>query len=134
MLLKSLTYTSWATPGLLPADVESILQSARTNNPLQGLSGLLIFNGSAFLQILEGVEPAVDELFGQLRRDRRHSNMSVRDERMIERRSFPDWAMAYLRLEDGRFVGESAVERALTRDVPPNLLNIVRGLTHNVMK
>lgn len=133
MLLKSLTYTSWANPGLSPADVESILLAARTNNPLQGLSGLLIFNGTAFLQILEGVEPAIDELVEKLKRDKRHSNMSIRDERPIDRRSFPDWAMAYLSLEDGRFIGEAAVERALTRDVPPNLLNIVRGLTHNFM-
>lgn len=134
MELKSLTYTSWANPSLTADDVESILTSARTNNPLQGLSGVLIFNGPVFMQILEGVEPAVDELVRRLADDRRHSNMSIRDERSVARRSFPDWAMAYLRLEDGLFVGEAEVERVLTRELPDSLRNMVRGLVHNVMK
>ena len=134
MELKTLTYTSWARPGLAAADLDSILTSARINNPLQGLTGVLIFNGSHFLQILEGVEPAIDELLGRLKVDRRHSNISVRDERPITSRAFPDWAMAYMQLEDGRFIGEAAVERLLTRDLAPPLRNIIRGMTHSIIK
>ena len=66
MELKSLIYTSWASPSLSSEDVDSILDSARINNPLQGLSGILIFNGAHFMQILEGVEPSVDELVVRL--------------------------------------------------------------------
>lgn len=131
MKLKSLMYTSWASPGLRSGEVDSILEAARTNNPLQGLSGVLIFNGSHFLQILEGVEPAVDELVGRLKVDKRHSNMSIRDERWITQRIFPDWAMAYLLLKNDQFVGEAEVERLLQRDLPESLRNLIRGLTHS---
>lgn len=134
MELKTLTYTSWARPGLTAADLESILTSARINNPLQGLTGVLLFNGSHFLQILEGVEPAIDELIGRLKVDKRHSNISVRDERPITGRAFPDWAMAYMQLENGRFIGEAAVERLLTRELAPPLRNIIRGMTHSIIK
>ena len=134
MELKSLIYTSWAQPGLRPDDVESILGSARVNNPLKGISGILIFNGPNFMQILEGVEPAIDDLIGRLKNDKRHSNMTIRDERLIARRNFPDWAMAYLRLEDQRFVGDAEIERALTRDLPEPLRNMIRGLTHTFVK
>lgn len=134
MELKSLTYTSWASPSLTADDVHSILASARTHNPLHGLSGVLLFNGSVFMQILEGVEPAIDELVRLLVDDRRHSNMSIRDERMIERRSFPHWEMAYVRLEDALFVGEAEVERLLERELPESLRNMVRGLLHDVIK
>ena len=134
MQLKSLTYTSWANPGLKSEDVDSILGSARTNNPMQGLTGLLIFNGSAFLQILEGVEPAIDELVAVLRTDKRHSNISIRDERPLTARSFPGWAMAYLRLENDEFIGEHEIERALGRDIPPSVRNMVRGLTHGLTR
>ena len=134
MELKSLIYTSWANPSLRPEDVDSILASARINNPLQGLSGVLIFNGANFMQILEGVEPAIDELVARLKNDKRHSNMSIRDVRMIARRTFPDWAMAYLLLENGQFVGEAEVERLLKRDLPESLRNMIRGLTHAVLK
>ena len=134
MELKSFTYTSWASPSLRPGDVDAILDSARANNPLQGLTGVLIFNGAYFMQILEGAEPAIDDLVGRLRTDKRHSNMSIRDERLIVGRTFPNWAMAYLRLEDGQFVGEAEVERVLTRDLPESLRNLIRGLTHSLIR
>lgn len=134
MELKSLTYTSWAKPGLRAEDVESILEAARINNPMQGLSGVLIFNGANFMQILEGVEPAVDELVARLKRDKRHSNIAIRDEQWIARRNFPNWAMAYVTLENGQFIGEAEVERLLNRDLSPSIRNMIRGLTYNLTK
>ena len=134
MELKSLTYTSWAKPGLRAEDVESILEAARINNPMQGLSGVLIFNGANFMQILEGVEPAVDELVARLKRDKRHSNIAIRDEQSIARRNFPNWAMAYVTLENGQFIGEAEVERLLNRDLSPSIRNMIRGLTYNLTK
>lgn len=133
MSIKILIYTSWARPSLTAQDVDDILASARTNNPLEGITGVLIFNGTAFMQILEGGDDAIDRLARRLATDPRHSNMSIRDERPIERRSFPSWGMAYLQLRDGSFVGEAEVRRALERDLPDAIRNIARGLVHNVM-
>lgn len=129
MHLKSLTYTSWARSTISDEEVESILWSARTNNPLDGLTGVLIFNGTAFMQVLEGAEVAVDEMTRRLGRDSRHFNMHVREERMIDQRAFPDWSMAFLRLDGGELVGEAAIQRALKRDVPESTRNIIKGLT-----
>ena len=130
--LKVLTYTSWARPGITAAEVDAILGAARVNNPLDGLTGVLIFNGDAFVQIVEGGAAGVDALAGRLQSDPRHFNMSIRDERPIDARTFPDWSMAFLRLDDGRFEGEEAVARALERDLPQGLRNIVLGLTHAI--
>jgi hypothetical protein len=130
--LKALTYTSWARPGIGAAEVDAILGSARVNNPLDGLTGVLIFNGTAFVQIVEGSAAGVDALAARLQSDPRHFNMSIRDERAIETRTFPDWSMAFLRLDDGRFEGEEAVARALNRDLPQGLRNILLGLTHGI--
>ena len=132
--LKALTYTSWARPGITAAEVDAILGSARVNNPLDGLTGVLLFNGDAFVQIVEGSATAVDALALRLATDPRHFNMSIRDERAIEARTFPDWSMAFMRLADGRFEGEDAVARALERDLPQSLRNILLGLTHAIRK
>ncbi|HXG99940.1 MAG TPA: BLUF domain-containing protein [Sphingomicrobium sp.] len=132
MELKALTYTSWARAGIRSDEVDSILSSARVNNPLEGLTGVLIFNGESFMQILEGGESAVDGLVARLRSDPRHCNMTIRDERLIGSRTFPDWSMAYLRLDNGEFEGEQDVERALRRDLTPSLRNILLGLTHSM--
>lgn len=132
MELKALTYTSWARPSISDEDVASILGSARTNNPLEGLTGLLIFNGGAFMQILEGSESAVDDMAARLRGDNRHSNFFVREERLISERTFSDWSMAYLRIERDEFIGEDKVQRALRRQVPEPTRNIIKALTQAI--
>lgn len=134
METKALTYTSWARPGIRPEDVNAIIAAARINNPLDGITGVLIFNGTGFLQILEGGQSAVDHLAKHLASDPRHSNMSIRDERLISARTFPDWSMAYLRLDDGEFEGEGAVKRALERDLPQPLRNIVAGMVSMIVR
>ena len=134
MQLKTLTYTSWARAGLRPDEVDTILSSAKINNPLDGITGVLIFNGTAFMQILEGSEEAIDGLTSRLVSDPRHSNMSIRDRRLIEKRSFPNWSMAYLRLETGEFQGQDEIVKALSRDLPQPVRNIVMGLTQSVLQ
>ena len=132
--LKVLTYTSWARAGIRADEVDAILSSSRINNPLEGITGVLIFNGSAFMQVLEGGDAAIDGLRARLERDPRHSNMSVRDDRPIEQRTFPNWSMAYLRLESGEFHGKDEVVTALSRDLPQPVRNIVMGLTQSLLQ
>jgi hypothetical protein len=132
--LKSLTYTSWARPGIGHDQIEAILTSARTNNPPDGITGVLVFNGTTFLQTLEGGQSSVNSLVRRLSSDPRHSNMSIRDERPVSQRTFPDWSMAYMRLTDGIFQGEEAVQRALDRDLPPRLRNIILGMMTTIAR
>jgi hypothetical protein len=99
---------------------------------LDGITGVLIFNGGAFMQILEGSEQAVSDMTGRIRVDNRHSNFFTRDERLIGERSFPDWSMAYLRLKDDEFIGEDRVRRALTRSIPEPTRNIIKALTQSI--
>lgn len=101
MRLKTLTYTSRARLDLGDEDLTAIHQSARHLNALDGITGLLLFDGSRFLQIVEGAEDAVDNLVERLRMDPRHSAFEVRDEREVERRSFPDWSMELVRVSAG---------------------------------
>jgi hypothetical protein len=82
-------------------DLAAIHETARHLNALDGISGLLLFDGARFLQIVEGAEDAVDNLVERLRMDSRHSAFEVRDERYVERRSFADWSMELLRVSAG---------------------------------
>lgn len=101
MRLKTLTYTSRARLDLGDEDLGAIHETARHLNALDGITGLLLFDGSRFLQIVEGSEDAIDNLVERLRMDPRHSAFEVRDERFVERRSFPDWSMELLRVSAG---------------------------------
>ena len=84
MLLKTVTYTSRARLDLTSQDLTDIHETARHFNALDGITGLLIFNGVHFLQIVEGALVAIDSLMERLWLDDRHSALEVRDERLID--------------------------------------------------
>ncbi|MDQ3245974.1 MAG: BLUF domain-containing protein [Pseudomonadota bacterium] len=98
MDLKSLAYTSLAALDLTASDLEAIHQTARELNALDGVTGLLIFNGTHFLQIIEGGEDSINELVERLRRDVRHSGFEIREEHKVTERAFPDWSMQMVRV------------------------------------
>src|SRR6478672_8692961 len=121
MSLKSLTYTSLARLDLQAGDIEAIHRTAREVNALEGITGLLIFNGTRFLQIIEGSPQAIDDLVERLRRDPRHSGLEVRDERAVTERAFPDWSMELVQVSGGYFETKANVAERL----PPTVAEAV---------
>lgn len=128
MPLKSLTYTSLAELDLESSDLEAIHRTARELNALDGITGLLIFNGTHFLQIVEGDEAAVADLVARLRRDRRHSSLEIRDEREIGERSFPDWSMELVRVTASYFEAKDKIAETL----PPSIASDVRDRVYRM--
>jgi Sensors of blue-light using FAD len=131
--LRSLTYSSWASRALVTSDVERILHSCRVNNGLDGVTGILIYNGGAFVQVLEGAPDALDDTLERIRRDPRHRDLSVRDDRPILERNFPNWDMAYLELENGHTLGQEALERALERPVALPTLRLLQEISRTML-
>lgn len=132
MKLKTLTYTSRARLDLTSQDLIDIQESARHFNALDGITGLLIFNGVHFLQIIEGSEGAIDSLLARLRLDDRHSAIEVRDERMIEQRSFPDWSMELCQVSTDRFEASDAVESVLPDGIAPTVRDRILTMTAGI--
>jgi hypothetical protein len=123
--LKTLTYTSRARLDLRDEDLAAIHETARHLNALDGVTGLLLFDGSRFLQIVEGAEDAIDNLVERLRMDPRHSAFEVRDERFVERRSFPDWSMELLRVSAGYTSAQDEVAAAVPASVAAPVRELV---------
>ena len=98
------------------------MTSATRNNAAAGITGLLLFNGQNFLQLLEGEQDAVDSLLDRVESDPRHSGVVVVTDLEIAERSFPDWSMRLLRLAD-----EAELRRrTLEAHLPGNLDDMVR--------
>lgn len=129
MQLKTLTYTSRARLDLTSQDLSDIHESARHFNALEGITGLLIFNGVHFLQMIEGSEAAIDSLLGRLRLDDRHSAIEVRDERLIEERSFPEWSMELCQVSTDRFEARGEVEAVLPEGIVPMVRERILRMT-----
>ena len=118
MQLTSVTYTSLARLDLQSSDLEEIHRSAREQNALDGVTGLLMFNGTHFLQIIEGSEAAIGQLVERLRRDSRHTGFEIRDRRKVDARSFPDWSMELVRVNASYFQARDTIADRLPDTVP----------------
>ncbi len=125
-MLSQYLYISTA-PTLGRDEVDSILAASARNNPVRGITGLLLFNGRNFLQLLEGEEGEVAGLMDTITADPRHSGVSVLDHRGIESRTCPDWAMKRV------LIAESIASRRemLERDLPEGLDPDVRKMIVN---
>jgi hypothetical protein len=85
---------------------------------LDGITGLLVFNGTHFLQIVEGAEDAIEDLVERLRKDPRHNGFEIRDRRKVDARSFPDWSMELVRVNAGYFEARDTITDRLPDTVP----------------
>jgi hypothetical protein len=74
-------------------DVGAILAASKTNNGMDGVSGLLLFDGQYFVQALEGPENSVAAAFDRICLDPRHTDVRVASDRLVEVREFPYWSM-----------------------------------------
>jgi hypothetical protein len=126
--LKSLAYTSRARLDLGETDLNDVHQVARHLNALDGITGLLLFDGIRFMQIIEGASEAIDNLVERLRRDRRHTAFEIRDERIVEARAFPDWSMELVRVSSGYRDAVTELAPILPERMPPAVRDLALGM------
>lgn len=93
--LFRLVYHSQAIVPFPVAELEMLLRKSRTHNHAHHLTGLLLYGDEQFLQVLEGTNPALDELYGRIQQDYRHTNVRTLSYAPISTRAFPDWRMGY---------------------------------------
>ncbi len=61
--LSALVYASKATSEMSDADLESLLSASRERNGKLGITGILVYSGGSFMQVLEGSASTVEDLF-----------------------------------------------------------------------
>jgi len=101
MALTELIYTSLARAETSKKDVRDILASSERNNVARAVTGLLLFDGERYIQILEGEAESVDSLFSIIVEDLRHQDLELLHKGEITGRSFETWRMAYEALPKG---------------------------------
>ena len=80
-------------------ELVNLLTIARVNNNRQKLTGVLIYSGGTFIQVLEGEESSIDQIFGVIEQDSRHKNVLKLLDEIVTERTFPDWSMGFTSLE-----------------------------------
>ncbi|MCO5936366.1 BLUF domain-containing protein [Mucilaginibacter sp. RB4R14] len=59
------------------------------------ITGLLLYNDGAFMQVLEGYEDPVKQIYHKFEIDKRHTCVIKTAGETMKRRIFTDWAMAF---------------------------------------
>ncbi len=98
------------SPDEIADAVDAILLSARSKNRNADVSGALLFNGSAFAQVLEGPLASVEEIFEQIQCDPRHSDVVLLRNEIAPERIFSDWSMAYADPNDVHAVPNAEID------------------------
>lgn len=123
-MLSQYLYISTA-PTLPREEVDSILATSARNNPARGITGLLLFNGRNFLQLLEGEAHEVAGLMDTISADPRHSGVSVLDRRSIAARTCPEWAMQRVMIADSIESRRDMLERDLPEGLAPDVRKMI---------
>ena len=90
-----LLYTSKAVKPFKDEELKQLLEVARTNNSKKSITGMLLYCNSNFIQLLEGNEDDLRQLFDVISADTRHNEVIKIMENKIEAPHFPDWSMGY---------------------------------------
>ncbi|SNT06359.1 Sensors of blue-light using FAD [Ekhidna lutea] len=92
-----LVYHSKAQPKV---DITDILEVSRANNKKYNITGCLIYFNNKFIQVLEGDEPAVQEIYSKIEKDDRHYDVTLFYLGTIESREFKTWSMGFFECDN----------------------------------
>ena len=99
MLLMQLTYVSSVRQEMDEKMLEEMLLQSNRNNLRDSVTGMLLYAGGCFIQVLEGEQADVYALFARIKADPRHRDIFLIDCSAIELRSFPRWSMGFRKLQ-----------------------------------
>lgn len=88
-----LIYVSQVANRVRYEDAEAIAEVSASNNARSGVTGLLVYTPSHFLQVLEGEETAVREIYSRVKGDERHSHVKTLFDGRVAAPEFGKWAM-----------------------------------------
>jgi len=93
MSLRQIIYTSQASEQFNKRNLLDLLHTSRGYNTIDNITGVLMHRDGYFLQIIEGEQDVIEDLFQRLNNDTRHENIKMILDRSIESRLFSNWAM-----------------------------------------
>lgn len=96
--MHQLIYISTARLSDPDREIGQILLTSRRNNLRDGITGLLVFDGKRFLQVLEGPRLQVEAALLRIRGDARHRAPVILSARPTEQAEFGKWDMAWERV------------------------------------
>ncbi len=117
--LEEILYCSVAVPLLqTKIQLDRILAAAHRRNLAAGITGMLMYYGGEFIQILEGPKQSIHQTFeNHISKAAGHTAVNIVCRNEISNRSFGDWTMG--------FIGSAEIESIIHFSLSGVLMNML---------
>ena len=92
-------YISSASKPMNDNELFELLEEVRGKNTKIEITGMLLYKGGNFLQMLEGEKEIVEALFQTIKKDPRHKDIVTVMEDETEKRIFETWSMGFVNMD-----------------------------------
>jgi hypothetical protein len=86
-------YISKATVAVPEKELKEMLAQWRKNNEKEDITGMLLYSGDHFVQLIEGPVENLKKLFHKISQDYHHTSIIKLADGKITHRLFADWTM-----------------------------------------
>ncbi|WP_438971549.1 diguanylate phosphodiesterase [Methylophaga sp.] len=97
MQLYQLIYKSTATRPFSEHELSQLLKCCQYNNAQVNVTGVLLYDGTHFLQVLEGRFSVLNKLIGKIESDQRHASIVTLIKEPIVKREYVNWSMELIK-------------------------------------
>jgi hypothetical protein len=126
-MMAQLVYVSTRKSNCDEREIGKILDAARNNNLHLGITGVLLYTDTKFVQLLEGEAKVVMDLYKAIGSDTRHEQLKLIMLEPVRERSFPSWQMGVRKMEGG----EVDFKTTMSREDMEAFKNLLNGGTQN---
>jgi len=126
-MIRRLAYVSRPRPELPATEISRIVLASRANNARDRISGVLVYTGTDFAQLIEGDAGRVEALWRRICSDDRHLDVAPLLDETDTAPWFPEWRMGYLadRALAARFADWRGLDRTIGERERGALRNIL---------
>jgi len=134
--LHNLFYCSLAKKDISKDDILNILSWSRQYNEKNEVTGILLYwkKTNQFMQVLEGEENVILNLFDKISKDTRHSLLKIIYQEDIIARGFKSWTMAFQDIDEIERYGLDGFSDFLKMDFTTERTNISSSIAINLIQ
>jgi hypothetical protein len=131
-----LFYCSLAKNDISKDDILNILSWSRQYNKKNDVTGILLYwkKTNQFMQVLEGEENIILDLYDKISKDPRHSLLKIIYQEDIKARGFKGWTMAFQDIEEIDTSGLDGFSEFLKLDFTTERTNISATIAINLIQ
>jgi len=135
-MVFQLVYLSYGQNDLTANHLQEIARHAAEKNQTLNITGILLYSEGNILQVLEGAEEVVENLFSKIVDDDRHAGAIVMLRKHADKREFGHWSMGFRAVEktvynDAVFIlTKNSLEDSLPENRSSELDIMVRSYAH----